>query len=149
MKLLKRTFAFMCVALTLVSCSDDDDKNKPIIPGPPIGMEVKYEVSVSADMITQISYRMGDGTTFFGQLNPDASPLFWDGSLVALFSEMPETAFLEVKCLNNTGTVQTCTLKLYRGEELAQTITSPIAPADDDPETNDVRTVSTSVVIDE
>lgn len=148
MKLFKTCFAIVA-ALVLVSCNDDDDKNDVIIPGPPIGVEVRYEVSVSANMITQIGYRMGDGDIFYGQLDPDGSPTAWAGSLVALYTQMPETAWLQVKCLNNTGVTQTCTMKIYRGEELAESVTSPIAPADEDPETDDVKTVSASATIDE
>jgi|GEM_PF-3228408 len=150
MKLIKRTFAFLAVASTLISCGDDDKKNNIIIPGPPIGVEVKYEVSVTADMITKISYRMGDGTTFFGQLDPDGSPLLWEESLVALYTNMPETAFLEVKCRNTSGTVKTVTLNFYRGEELVETITSPVAPADaDDQIEDDIVTTTLTKTFDE
>lgn len=150
MKPIKQTLAFLGVALTLISCGGDDDNNNIIIPGPPIGVEIKYEVSVTANMITKISYRMGDGTTFFGQLDPDGSPLLWDESLVALYTKMPEVAFLEVKCRNTSDTPKTCTLNIYNGDELLETITSPVAPADGDAETeDDIVTTTLTKIIDE
>jgi hypothetical protein len=148
MKLFKRTFAFLAVALTLLSCGDDDD-NGIIIPGPPVGVEVKYEVSASTNMVTKISYRMGDDSdTLFGALDPE-NPTEWQKILVALYTQMPETAFLEVKCINHTATIQNCTLKLYRGTELLQSVNGVVPPADDDDDTDDTVTTTATATIDQ
>ncbi len=148
MKLLRIAFT-MTAALFLASCTDDDDKDKIIIPGPPIGVEIKYEVTVTTDMITQISYKMGDGDMFYGQLNPDGPRTLWSRTLVALYAQMPETAYLQAKCINPTTTVQTCTLNLYRNNELVDTKTGVVAPMDDDEETDDTVTITTSKIISE
>ena len=137
-------FAF--VALN-VSCGDDDEM-RPIIPGPPVGIEVKYEAVVTSTMISQISYRMGNGDTLNGELDPD-NTLSWNKILISLFSKMPETAFLQVKCRNTTTTNQTCTLNIYKGTELVKTQTTNVPPADDNPETDDTITVTASIIINE
>lgn len=147
MKLLNKIGLLALVATSLFSC-EDDEKMGPIIPGPPTGVEVTYEVSVSADIITQISYRMGDGDLLFGNPNPD-NALLWSKILVAMFSKMPETVFLQAKCLNNTATPQTCTLKIYEGSELIKTQTGVVPPADTNPTTDDTVTITTSTTITE
>lgn len=137
-------FAF---AALNVSCGGDDEI-KPIIPGPPVGVEVKYEAVVTTGMISQISYRMGNGDTLNGELDPD-NMLSWNRILIALFSQMPETAFLQVKCLNTTTTNQTCTLNIYKGTDLVKTQTTNVPPADDNPDTDDTVTITTSIIINE
>ncbi len=136
MKIFKTAFA-MAAAVALASCSDNDDKQNIIIPGPPIGVEVKYEVVASADIITQISYKMGDGDLFYGHAGPDGTNTSWYSTMIALYNKMPQMAFLQTKCRNTTGTVQTCTLNIYREEVLIETITAPVALADEDDETQD------------
>ena len=148
MKLFKQTFAFVIIALTLVSCSDDDDKNRIIIPGPPVGVEVKYEVSSTVNMITKISYSLGDGNTFFGAIDPD-SPTLWDKVLVALYSKMPEAALLEVNCINNSTEMQNCTLNIYKSGVLIATKTGLVPPADDDVNTDDTVTTKLTSIISE
>ena len=137
-------FAF---AALNVSCGGDDEI-KPIIPGPPVGVEVKYEAVVTTSMISQISYRMGNGDTLNGELDPD-NMLSWNRILIALFSQMPATAFLQVKCLNSTTTNQTCTLNIYKGTDLVKTVTTNVPPADDNPDTDDSVTITTSIIINE
>ena len=148
MKLFKQTFAFVIIALTLVSCSDDDDKNKIIIPGPPVGVEVKYEVSSTVNMITKISYSLGDGDTSFGILNPD-SPMLWDIILVSRYKDMPEGALLEAKCINNTDETQICTLNIYKSGVLIAVKNGLVPPADDDVNTDDTVTIRLTKIISE
>lgn len=138
------SFAFVVMN---VSCGGDDEIC-PIIPGPPVGVEVKYEAVITTGMISQISYRMGNGDTLNGQLDPD-NMLSWDKILIALFSKMPETAFLQVKCLNTTTTNQTCTLNIYKGTELVKTQTTNVPPADDNPDTDDTITITATTIINE
>ncbi len=149
MKTIKKFALLIGLAFVALNIScDDKDEVKPIIPGPAIGVEVKYEVVASANMITQISYRMGDGDLLNGQLDPD-SRLQWDKILIAMFSQMPETAFLQVKCLNNTNTNQLCTLNIYNGTELVETRSQTVPPADDNSATDDTVIVTATTVINE
>ncbi|SCY34682.1 hypothetical protein [Flavobacterium caeni] len=149
MKILKTTLWVLGAVFLLEACSDNDDKDKIIVPGPPVGVEVKYEVTASTDMITQISYKMGDGDLFYGTPGPDGSHTTWNKTLVALFSQMPETAYLQTKCINDTETDQTCTLNIYRNNVLVHTQSGVVTPADDDPETDDTVTITTTKIISE
>lgn len=148
MKNLKKITALfaLTVGITLLSCKEDDDMG-PIIPGPPTGSEIKYKLDVSADIITEISYRTGTGNTFYGNLLPD-SRLSWYNIIVLPFWEMPATAYVQAKFLNNTDTEKTYTFEIYQDTTLVKTSSGVILPADDDPETNDVVTKSTSIEID-
>lgn len=149
MKIFKsiQIFGVLALALFLGSCNNDDDGVRPIIPGAPVGVDVKFQVTASADVITEIAYRMGDGNLFYGSF--EENPTEWEKVTASLFRNMPEEAYLRVKCLNRTEAVQNCTLRIFRGEELIETLTRPVAIADDKPETDDTVVISVSKLIHE
>lgn len=101
----------MVLSVALVSCNDDDDV-KTIVPGTPTGTDIRYEVATSANIITKIRYKKGNGDFAFGHSTPDTIN-DWFMTVVVMFAEQPLNAEVEVTMKNNTGQNQNYTMEIY------------------------------------
>lgn len=129
LKKLNLVIILAALAFTTVSCSDDDDSNGPIIPGPPTGTDIRYEVISSVDMIDAIRYKDGSGTTLNGELSVE-NPLEWRKTIVVFFSAQPYNVKATVDFINTSEQAHTYTMNIYEDGELAHTINGSV-PGDD------------------
>ncbi|MFT3795292.1 hypothetical protein [Flavobacterium sp.] len=123
MKTLKKIGALLLLSLSvsLVSCNSDDDDNKPIIPGPPTGTDIRYEVETSANIIKKIRYKKGNDQFAFGYSTPD-SPNSWFMTIIVDFVDQPMTAEAEVTMKNDTGFEQSYTFQIFEDNEVVATV---------------------------
>ncbi len=138
-------FAVIMLAAASVSCNNDDDGVKPIIPGPPTGTEIRYEISVSTDMIDYIQYKQANNTTEEGELFPE-DPTQWNKSIVIPFVYLPYTVDMRVDFINPTTATQSYTLKIFHDNELVKTATGTVNP--DDPEIEEPVKVTRTITFD-
>lgn len=131
MKTLKKIGALLVLVLSVsfVSCNDDDDKNKVIIPGPPTGTDIRYEVEASTSIIEKIRYKKGNGQFAFGHDSPDAINN-WSMTIVIDFEDQPMLAAADVTFKNDSGVDQNYTLKIFEDGELVETQSGTLEPAD-------------------
>ena len=119
----------LAISVSFVSCGDDDDAAGPIIPGPPTGVDIRYEVIVSANMIDAIKYDNGNDQMLNGDVSVE-NPLLWSKTIVVFFSDLPYNVKTTVDFANMTNQPQTYTLNIYENGELVDT-TNGSVPADD------------------
>jgi hypothetical protein len=77
----KLTVLIVLFCVVFMSCSDNDDKSNVIIPGPPVGTEVRYEVSAEADIITDIKFNKADATVADGTISSE-TPNQWSFTII-------------------------------------------------------------------
>lgn len=147
MKIFKsiQIFGVMAMALLSVSCNNDDDGVKPIIPGPPTGTEIRYEIAASTDMIKMIKYKQANNTTEEGELFPE-NPTQWNKTIVIPFVYLPYSVDMRVDFVNPTTETQSYQLKIFHDNELVKTATGTINP--DDPEVEEPVTVTRTITFD-
>ena len=110
------------VSMVAFSCNSDDDA-KEIIPGTPVGTDVRYKLIVSApSIVTSIKYKKGDGNTGTDGFDVD-SPTEWTKTIIV---KKPFVTKLEVTFRNSTNAVQNYTFQIYTDGVLSDTQTGQI-----------------------
>lgn len=132
-KKLSTLLLLLMVTFAGSSCSEDDDRPKEIIPGPPTGTEIRYRITASTNMITAISYRKSDNNMEAGFLNID-SQTDWTKTIVV---QKPFTTRLDIKFKNTTTNVQNYAVEIFVDGVLANTQTGTVAVAPSPPVNED------------
>jgi len=128
-KKLSTLLVLLMVSFSGISCSEDDDRPKEIIPGPPVGTEIRYKLTASTNMITAITYKKSDGNMESSFVTID-SPTLWTKSIVV---QKPFTTRLDVKFKNTTSDVQNYAVEIFIDGVSANTQTGTIAVAPNPP----------------